>query len=915
MTDYKPKLIEVAIPLAAINAASAREKSIRHGHPSTLHLWWARRPLAAARAVIWASLIDDPSGDDSLTVMEQEAERQRLFAILEQLVKWENSNNSEVLAAASAEIERCYPEGAPAVLDPFGGGGAIPLEAQRLGLEALSGDLNPVAVLIQRAMLELPPLFAGHAPVNPDAARLQTWERNQGIAADVDYYADWVRTMALERIGHLFPSVTGSDGLAETPIAWIWARTVDSPDPTWPGKVPLVKSWILRKKSGKPTIWVEPIIDQNSRTISYRVRSAGDPTQPTVQKNGAVCLATGAAIPFETVREAGRNKELGLDLLAIVAEGPKGRSYNDPSQAQAQAANAVPAGIGPSGKLPVGGLGFRIQRYGFTEWAQMFTPRQTLVLRTFAELIAEVKEQVFEDARNASWLERNDVPLAEGGSGSRAYAEAVATYLAFVLDRCTPRWCAFTAWHNGGEKVEQVFRRQAISMNWDFPEVNPFSDSTGNWSGQVAWVTKAIEHLPPTGRATVKHRDAGAMVKESGSCVVSTDPPYYDNVGYADLSDFFYVWLREGLAKVWPNELATLLTPKTEELIADPTRHGSRAEAVQHFEKGIGRVLSEIAKSQDESAPATIYYAFKQAENSSEGRSSTGWETFLQGLLDAGLTVTATWPVRTEMTGGLRHVGRNSLASSIVLACRRQRQDASIETRGGFVAALRSEMPEAVRLLQAQNIAPVDLAQSAIGPGMRIFSRYSKVVEADGSQMGVRAALQQINEVLGESLSSEEAELDADSRFALTWFEQFQYSSAAFGEADVLARAKNTSVSGVVDAGIAARDSSGIRLLRRSELAPDWTPADDTRRTDWEAVQHLANALEESESSAADLLHQLGGLGDRARQLAYLLYAVCERNGWASEAGVYNGLIAAWPALRATPADIGYGQQSMLDQD
>lgn len=899
-TDYKPKLIEVALPLATINAEAAREKSIRHGHPSTLHLWWARRPLAAARAVIWASLVDDPSGDDALTEEEQEEERQRLFGVLERLVRWENSNDPKVLAEAKAEIDRCYPQGAPPVLDPFGGGGSIPLEAQRLGLEAMSGDLNPVAVLIQRAMLEMPPRFSGHPPIGQmGETSLQTWSGNQGLAADVHHYAEWVRSQALIRVGHLYPPIVGPGGATEIPIAWIWARTVESPDPTWSGHVPLVKSWILRKKKGKPTIWVEPTVDRTTQEITYRVRSGGSPIDPTVQKNGAVCLATGAAIPFDVIRRAGADGKLGLTLLAVVTEGERGRNYRDPTEDQVEVAEGVERGRGPRGNLPEGGLGFRIQRYGFTEWSQMFTPRQNVLLRTFADLIEDVREQVLTDARAADWLGDSQVPLSHGGSGPLAYSQAIATYLAFVLDRCTPRWCAFTAWHNGRETVEQVFRRQAISMNWDFPEVNPFSDSTGNWSGQVDWVTKALENLPSEGRASVEHRDAAARVRAAGSCVISTDPPYYDNVGYADLSDFFYVWLREGLAKVWPDELATLLTPKAEELIADPSRHGSRTGAFRHFESGMRDVLGAVSEVQDPTAPATIFYAFKQSESSADGRSSTGWETFLQGMLDGGLAVTGTWPIRTEMTGGLRHVGRNSLASSVVLACRPRSPAAPLETRAGFVAALRAEMPGAVKLLQAQNIAPVDLAQSAIGPGMRIFSSYSKVVEADGRQMGVRAALQLINEVLGEVLSREEAELDADSRFALTWFEQFRYGNAPFGEADVLARAKNTSVVGVIEAGIAVREPSGLRLLRRAELPLDWAPADDDRRTDWEAVQYLIAALDESESAAAALLHELGGLGDRARQLAYLLYSVCERLEWADEAGAYNGLIAAWPSLQA----------------
>ena len=340
MNDYKPKLIEVALPLAAINAAAAREKSIRHGHPSTLHLWWARRPLAAARAVIWASLVDDPSGDPSLTPAEQEAERARLFAILEKLVVWENSNNPDVLAEARAEIDRCFPDGAPPILDPFAGGGAIPLEAQRLGLKALAGDLNPVAVLIEKAMIEIPPRFAGRPPVHPSIeTELTTWERAQGLAADIEAYGKWMRDEAERRIGHLYPKVKGPDGEELTPIAWIWARTVESPDPTWPGHVPLVASWTLRNKRGKPKIWIEPIIDREKQTISYEIREGGEPRiERTVDRGGGRCIATGATMPFSYIREQFRQGRSGYELMAIVAQG-RGRRYIPTSDLQAELPN------------------------------------------------------------------------------------------------------------------------------------------------------------------------------------------------------------------------------------------------------------------------------------------------------------------------------------------------------------------------------------------------------------------------------------------------------------------------------------------------------------------------------------------------------------------------------------------------
>ena len=649
--QHRPKLIEVALPLAAINAEAAREKSIRHGHPSTLHLWWARRPLAAARAVIWSSLVDDPSAegyrdpDGNLLpdAEAQEAERQRLFGILERLVKWENSNNAEVLAEARVEIDRAFPDGPPPILDPFAGGGAIPLEAQRLGLEALAGDLNPVAVLINKAMIEIPPRFAGLPPVHPDIRELKApataggtaakgnggglgiddgrrWERAQGLAADVEAYGRWMRDEAEQRIGHLYPDAAGPDGEKLTPIAWIWARTVESPDPSWSGHVPLVASWTLSKKKGKPTVWIEPIIDRASQSISYQIREGGEPShERTVDRGNGTCLATGAAIPAEHVRSAGRDELLGAQLMAMVAEGPAGRAYRPISETQSAAAQLpVPDAVPKSGLDPYP-RSISIDLYGLDEWWKLFTPRQLTALTLFSDLLAEVAVKAAGDAVSAGRAEDGD-RLRDGGSGSTAYADAVVTYLAFAVDKCADYWSTICTWHNSKELVRNTFGRQAVPMTWDFAEGNPFSSSTGNWMGMVTWVAKAISHLPAensgaNGRATVSsrgastadlvapevwqevvvQRDARTRVGELSGVAVSTDPPYYDNVGYANLSDFFYVWLRGNLDDVWPDECSTLLTPKAEELIANRHRAGSKELAAEHFESGMASFMATLA--------------------------------------------------------------------------------------------------------------------------------------------------------------------------------------------------------------------------------------------------------------------------------------------------------------------------------
>ena len=904
MTQPRPKLIEVALPLAAINAEAAREKSIRHGHPSTLHLWWARRPLAATRAVIWASLVDDPSGDPTLSAAEQQAERDRLFEILKRLVKWENSNNADVLAEARAEIDRCYPSGPPKILDPFAGGGAIPLEAQRLGLTALAGDLNPVAVLINKAMIETPPRFAGMPPVHPDIDKaLTTWQRAQGLAADVEAYGRWMRDEAQRRIGHLYPDATGPNGEKLTPIAWIWARTVESPDPSWSGHVPLVASWTLAKRPGKPNVWIEPIIDRNNQTISYEIREGGEPSRDrTCSGNDGICVATGAAISLDYIRTEAKAGRMGMNLMTVVAEGKRGRTYCEPGHNHLQASLCEEPEWTPVLPLPHMARSISIQIYGLDEWWKLFTTRQLTVLTTFSDLLGEVARQVREDAI-AAGVAADATRLRDGGDGAAAYTDAVATYLAFVIDKCADYWSTICTWSNSGGFIRGTFGRQGIQMTWDFAECNPFSSSTGNWMAMVNWVVKAIKHLPASGtNGAALQQDARERVRGSVGTVISTDPPYYDNVTYSEASDFFYVWLRRNLSEVWPEECSTLLTPKSQEMVANRYQHGSKKAAEHHFQLCMAQFMAQVAKKQPDSVPATIYYAYKAQETKDGEVKATGWDTFLQAVVDAGLQVNATWPMRTEKPGRMVSVGTNALASSIVLACRPRQESALPATRGEFIAALRQELPEAVEVLQSGNIRPVDMAQSAIGPGIRVFSRYERVMEADGSSMPVSAALAIINDVLGEVLDGAEADLDADTRFALTWFAEYGYSPGSSGDADSVARAKNTSLAGIGASGVGEARAGEFRLFERSELDPGWSPEEDDRPTVWEATQYMAAALERSESEAAELLNDLGSDGDRARQLAYLLYQVANDQGWASEAGAYDTLIAAWPSLRTGAA-------------
>ena len=809
---------------------------------------------------------------------------------------WENSNNTELLAEARTEIETSCDGELPNVLDPFCGGGTIPLEAQRLGLPAYGGDLNPVAVLISKALVEIPPRFAGLAPVNPDARDRfgsESWERAQGLAEDIGYYGRWMRDRAFERIGQLYPDATGLDGEKLTPIAWIWARTVRSPDPAWPGQVPLVASWVLRRKAGRPKVWVEPVIDRDATKITYRIREGGEPRYPrTVTRGRGVCIATGAAIPGDYIKSESRAGRMGAQLLAVVAEGrPRGRVYLPPTELPEPCAPAWR----PQGRNPKKLTGGTVYVYGLDEWWKLFTSRQLVALTTFSDLLAEVRERVRADALDAG-MEDERLRIHDGGFGADAYADAVVTYLAFVVDKCADYWSALCSWHNSGEKMRNTFGRQAIPMVWDYAESNPFSRSSGNWLGQVAWAQKAVAAAPGRGFGDVEQGDAGARLGEAPSPTVCTDPPYYDNISYADLSDFFYVWLRRNLGDIWPQETATLLTPKSEEMIANRYRAGSKEDARAHFEKGMAGFLKRLGTVQHPRFPATIFYAYKQQETKRGEQVSTGWETFLQGLVDARFQVTGTWPVRTELSNKLLAQGGAAvLASSVVIACRPRQPDAPLATRREFIDALHAGLPQAVRLLQDQAIAPVDMAQSAIGPGMEVFSRYARVLEADGTSMPVRTALALINEALEEVLSSEETELDGDTRWALTWYEQFGRDHGPFGDAETLAKAKNTSVAGVVEAAIAELKAGKVRLVAGDDLDEEWDPLTDKRITVWEVAQHLIARLDNSEDDAADLLQKVGGgMGDRARRLTYLLYQIADRKGWSSDAVAYNRLIGAW---------------------
>lgn len=960
---YKKKLIEVAIPLEAINAASAREKSIRHGHPSTLHLWWARRPLAACRAVLFAQLVDDPSGyadkllkdpkvreraeadlavrlkawrerktdaqgnvpetpEPTLEDCAADIERKRLFEIIEELVIWDNSTNEEVLERARAEIRRSCGGVLPPVYDPFSGGGSIPLEAQRLGLPAYGSDLNPVAVMIGKAMIEIPPKFMDMSPIHPGIKDRSFYRNAEGLAEDVKFYGEWMREKALERIGHLYPQADLPKELGggkATVIAWIWSRTVPSPDPAFSGAhVPIASSFMLNSKSGSE-VWVEPIIDRASKSITFTIRRGGTKLEIEKASEGAKagrgnfrCLLSGAGISTEYVRQQGQAGNIGYTLMAVVAEGKRGRYYLEPSEDQLQSARAIQyaseiaefRSIFLSGSTPEKLTGGTSYAYGLTTWGSLFTDRQIAALKAFCDLLPVVRAKIAADA-NGKFAQVDATALAEGGAGSNAYAEAVSLYLAFAINRVAMSGNSLVRWNPVGEKAQHIFSRQAIAMLWDFAETNPLGNATGAFNAAYTMAENGL-HTLMGNVGGVRQADA-QTVKFPEGAVLNTDPPYYDNIAYADLSDFFYCWLRPALKGTYPDIFGVLATPKSEELVATRYRHGTREIAEEFFLSGMRRALSNAQTQTSDEFPAAIYYAFKQSEVSQDGVTSAGWATFLQAVIEAGFAVVGTWPVRTEMRTRQVAMGTNALANSVVLICRKKKATAEVITRAEFIRALKRELPPAIAELQAANIAPADMPQSAIGPGMGVFSRYKAVLESDDSPMSVKTALQLINRELDEYLGGIQGEFDADTRFAITWFEQYGMAKGDYGAADNLARARGISVESVKHAGIIESAAGKVRILPRDELDDDWKPEGDGHLTVWECLQHLVRRYEKDGVShdTAVLLKKIDAKAEAVKDLAYCLYNIsANKRKDAKEATAYNALIADWTELTRQAAAI-----------
>jgi putative DNA methylase len=939
MSMYKKKLIEVAMPLDAINKESLhRKQKAPKGWPTSFHKWWAQRPLAAARAVIFAQMVDDPSALPDLfpTEKKQEQERRRLFGIIEDLVLWDKTSNKQVLEKAQVEIwqswRRACAEFAdhprakelfdrnilPSFCDPFAGSGSIPLSAQWLGLESYASDLNPVAVLINKALIEIPPKFSGNPPVNPKTQTNRdlvgrNWQGAQGLADDVRYYGQWMRDEAEKRIGHLYPKVEVTTAMAlERPdlknyvgqkltvIAWLWARTVKSPNPAFSSiNVPLASSFMLSSKVDKE-VYVEPVIDDAGYRFTVKM---GKPKDVEAAKNGTsagkrqafTCLMSGVPIEYDYIRAEAKSGRMGERLMTMVVEGERGRIYLTPTPEMETIARKVIPEWKPDCEMPKKHRDFKPPVYGMNNLGDIFTNRQLVALTTFSDLVQEARELVKRDALAAGLLDDNQ-PLFTGGTGAIAYADTMCIYLACVLDRMVYYGSNLTSWLPKDNALRDCMPRQVLAMTWDFAECNPLGKSSGDVLTCTNSVSNYLDVATPSANGFASQCDAQTTLAGGKAFVFSTDPPYYDNISYADLSDFFYVWLRRSLKPILPDLFTTMAVPKAEELVATPYRHGSKEKAEVFFLDGMTKAMHRLAEQSHPAFPVTIYYAFKQSESDeADGTTNTGWDTFLDAVVLAGFAITGTWPMRTEGAGRMIASGTNALASSIVLVCRPRVNDAPTATRREFVSALKAELPQALSYLQAGNIAPVDLAQAAIGPGMAVYTRYAKVLDAEGKPLSVRAALALINQTLDEALAEQEGDFDADTRWALTWFEQTGFAEGDYGIAEQLSKSKNTSVSGLVEAGILVSKAGKVRLLKPAELPADWDPTTDTRLNVWEMVHHLIRVLEAGgEGAAAEIVAKLGSQAETARELCYRLYTLCERKKRANEAMAYNGLVQSW---------------------
>lgn len=934
---YRRKLIEVDLPLDAINAESRKDASLAHGHPSTLHKWWARRPLATCRAVLFASMVDDPEDcqEEFASKEEQDRERTRLHSLISELVKWETTietrpENKSLLEQARWEIVRSVArshkeappnrqnaqevlkylkEKAMPIYDPFCGGGSIPLEAHRLGLQAIGGDLNPVAVLITKAMIELPCQFKGHPPINPKADQMgmtvttgrkskkMPWRGNAGLADDLRYYGRWIREKAWERIGHLYPSVKLPSGREVTPVTWLWARTVPCNNPACGIQMPLLSTLQLQKNQSEEH-WIKPTLDSESERISWKVQEGKGniDVSSTASKKGGLCIACGTPVKSRYIRDQFKAGNMEYQMVAIVASDEKKRLYLTPSKKDIDAASEATPAWRPPTRLPeISTKAISLRSYGWTHWHNAFTERQLLTLTTFSDLVSESRNLLTVDG------------------ASTEYADVVVTYLAFAISRVADSGCSFAVWESSGNKIAAAFSRQGLGMVWDFPEANPFSNGTQNWMGQIKWIAKVIERLPEEVNQGFAHQfDASEEIYPSKGPIIVTDPPYYDSVFYSDTSDFFYTWLRPILRDTYPSLFASIVTPKNEEMIANPYRFDDHRA---RFEDQMTKTLKLIRERCSDDFPSSIFYAYKQQERADESEGSTEWEAMLNAVVGAGFRIVSTWPMRTENPKGLKS-RRNALASSVVLVCRPRPEDAPTASRREFLNTLEIEMPTALdHLTHEGHIAPVDLAQAAIGPGMQVYSRYSRVETISGEEVTVKEALAAINQAIANYDERQEGELDPPTRFCLEWLKQRGFEEGPYWEAEILARAKDVAVEDELrdTHGLVIAQAGNVQLRPPEYFSGNRLPSAGYM-TAWEGCFRMAWNLDHEEGSiqgAADTARRMGSDAESVERLARILYNHFDRIRDSRRAVLFNNLVTTWDAIQAEMSNPPQGQMDL----
>ena len=878
----KRKLIEAAIPLDAINAACKADKQKAVGTIRNLHKWFAPMPLPAWRALLFAALVDD--ADD-------ERERDRLMRIIEDLMRGgAEPPPAEVLERARQEIAKSWPAGTPVIADPFCGGGSTLVEAQRLGCETYGSDLNPIPVVMSKLLTELLPPLAGMGPLHPTDGRFGLLSGPyDGVAADVRYYAKRASDAVKSEIGEWLES--DSDGI---PTAWIWARSVLCPNPACGVETVLATTWSLSKKAGAER-WIEPVVDGTE--ISFRVSGPhGQPQAAPKSGRGAnfVCLRCEATLDEKYIARQGLAGGLGTRMLAVIERRADQRVYRAATAQDEEIARGVPSvDHPPEVRLPANPRWFSPPLFGLATQADLYTPRQLLVLDRFASAVAASFDEIRQD----------------GGDERRA--KAIVAILGMVVAKLAQFNSSQVRWNTGGNNAsgrpEAAFGRHDVPMTWDFVEVNPFGSAVGDFRQLTDLTIRALSYVPASGRGTVEQRDARTALDGRRDVLIATDPPYFDQIGYADLSDYFYVWHRRALRGVFPDIFATVAAPKEGELIALGTRHGGdRARAKRYFIDGFSQVFEHLGGAQHPDVPMLIVYAFKERAKSKAGDEiSPGWEAILDALVHSGAEIIGTWPINATGSTRLIGIGTNALATYVVLVCRPRERSAPRITKSELTRLLKARLAGSVAELQKANIAPVDLAQVVIGPGMQVYSRHSAVIETDGSPLRVADALGLINRTLAEVLDEQEGDLDPDSRWAVTWYDDHGFDTAAFGKADQLARAKGIAVDSLVEAGIVTSGAGKVALIGRDAFREGWDPATDRRATAWEAVQYLVRSLAEGgERAAAELYARLGGLADPARELAYRLFQIAEKKGRTEEAIAYNGLVTSWSEIARLADDL-----------